>query len=565
MTDQAGNASKADGRDGPDNTDGPAAAKPKAKRKERSKESPADPGPLPILFRIVKTVQCFHSALGNPYVSVKVDQHWETWPLTSGKLRSWLGHRYYEEAHKAATPSSLQAVLEDLEYRATVKGPQLAVNVRIGSDRDRVYVDLGRSDWQVVEIDDQAWRVIRTSPVRFRRPNSFGELPIPVRGGKIEELRPFLNVGDGDDQNWHLAVAFLLSAFNPTGPYPALVVTGEWGAAKSMTSRVLRSLIDPNGSPLRGLPRSGEDLAVAAENSWCPTFDNVSAIPVWLSDEMCRLTSGGGFGTRKFYTNDQESALDYCRPLMITALVNPTEKGDFLSRQFEIALPPVAPETRKLERKMQAEWVVVRPRILGVLFDAVSMALRNRDRSPPKVLPRLADVATWISAAEPGIGLPAGTLLGAMLRHESDRLWASMEEDEVAWALWQFGKGTPGITKMTASALLAALIDAGTITSQDLVQNPARFGTRLRLAAATLRLMGLHLSFHRLNDENRTREVHMRYVPPGPSTPSTPSSPSGPPPPPSRDLFKTFVGGLPRSPVLPLDTDWGAFLDRLGP
>ena len=47
---------------------------------------------------------------------------------------------------------------------------------------------------ETVEIDDTGWRVIDNPTVRFRRAAGMKPLPIPVSGGSIELLRPFLNV-----------------------------------------------------------------------------------------------------------------------------------------------------------------------------------------------------------------------------------------------------------------------------------------------------------------------------------------------------------------------------------
>ena len=72
--------------------------------------------------------------------------------------------------------------------------------------------------------------------------------------------------------------------------------SGEQGSAKSTFSAVLRSLLDPNTAPLRALPREDRDLFIAANNGHVLTFDNVSGLRGWLSDTLCRLATGGGFG-----------------------------------------------------------------------------------------------------------------------------------------------------------------------------------------------------------------------------------------------------------------------------
>ena len=117
-------------------------------------------------------------------------------------------------------------------------------------------------------------------------------LPTPESGGSLRELRTFLNV---EDSTWPLVVAWLVAALRPRGPYPVLALFGEQGSAKSTTGRLLRDLVDPNSAPLRAEPRDGRDLMIGANNSWCLAYDNLSHIPPWLSDALCRLSTGGGF------------------------------------------------------------------------------------------------------------------------------------------------------------------------------------------------------------------------------------------------------------------------------
>ena len=61
-------------------------------------------------------------------------------------------------------------------------------------------------------------------PVWFIRSIHTAALPMPTPGGSIDELRPFLNVTDNDD--FVLAVGFLLGLFLPTGPYSAVAYRG---------------------------------------------------------------------------------------------------------------------------------------------------------------------------------------------------------------------------------------------------------------------------------------------------------------------------------------------------
>ena len=96
-----------------------------------------------------------------------------------------------------------------------------------------------------------------------------------------------------------LVVAWLVAALRNSGPYPVLALSGEQGSAKSTLTAILRELLDPNTAPLRALPREDRDLFIAATNGHVLAFDNVSGLPAWLSDTLCRLATGGGFAVRQ--------------------------------------------------------------------------------------------------------------------------------------------------------------------------------------------------------------------------------------------------------------------------
>lgn len=86
-----------------------------------------------------------------------------------------------------------------------------------------------------------------------------------------------------------LVVAWALAALRNRGPYPVIVLSGEHGSAKSTFSAMLRALLDPNTARLRALPREDRDLFIGATNGHVLAFDNVSGLPAWISDTLCRL------------------------------------------------------------------------------------------------------------------------------------------------------------------------------------------------------------------------------------------------------------------------------------
>ena len=64
------------------------------------------------------------------------------------------------------------------------------------------------------------------------------------------------------------------------------------------------------------MPRDERDLAVSAFNAWLMVYDNLSQVPGWLSDALCRLATGGGFGTRQLHSDREEIVFDSTRPII---------------------------------------------------------------------------------------------------------------------------------------------------------------------------------------------------------------------------------------------------------
>ena len=131
----------------------------------------------------------------------------------------------------------------------------------------------------------------------------------------MEALGSFLNVKSESD--FVLVVAWALACLRNRGPYPVIALSGEQGSAKSTFSRILRALIDPNTAPLRALPREDRDLFIAASNGHVLAFDNMSGLPAWISDTLCRLATGGGFAVRQLYTDQDEVLFDAARPIIL--------------------------------------------------------------------------------------------------------------------------------------------------------------------------------------------------------------------------------------------------------
>src|SRR5215831_14760125 len=352
----------------------------------------------------------FHTATGTAFADIAVNGQRETWPIRGSRFRAWLRRCHYEATGTALDAGAVRSALDLLEARALFDAPERPVFIRIAEQGGRIYLDLADEHWRAVEIGPNGWQVIGCPPVRFRRPAGMLPLPVPQQGGSIESLNSFLNLASRDD--FVLIVAWLLAALRCGGPYPLLAISGEQGSAKTVLSKLLKALIDPNTAPVRSLSREERELMIAANNGYLLAFDNLSGLPLWLSDALCRLASGGSFAIRRLYTNDDEVLFEAVRPILLNGIEEVISRPDLGDRAIFLTLAPIGEGQRRLESELWREFEVERPRVLGALLDAVVHGLRAMGRVHLDRLPRMADFALWASACEPALW-PAGTFARA--------------------------------------------------------------------------------------------------------------------------------------------------------
>src|SRR5262249_14772550 len=133
--------------------------------------------------------------------------------------------------------------------------------------------------------------------------------------------------------------------------------------------------------------------------------------PPWLSDALCRLSTGGGLSTRELYTDDEEVLFDVQRPGILTGIEELATRSDLADRTITVHLPGIPESLRQPEAVFWAAFEAARPRILGALLDVVVVALRNLPGVRLLTLPRMADFAVWVSAAEPALGWQPGDFM----------------------------------------------------------------------------------------------------------------------------------------------------------
>ncbi|MEP3892480.1 hypothetical protein [Pseudophaeobacter sp.] len=382
----------------------------------------------------VDSMELWHTPEKEAFASICIGIHVENWALDSAHFRNFLSYQHYQIDGKMLSQTALEDKRRTLAGEALFGGSEHPVFTRIGHLDGCTYLDLGDKEWTTVRVGGDGWETLKRPPIRFQRSRSMQALPIPAHGSNdINLLRPFLNVGSETD--FRMVVAWLLGCFQSKGPYPILILTGEQGSAKSTTAKVLRSLIDPAQPMTRSAPQSEQDLVIAARHNHVLAFDNLSHIKPTLADALCRIATGGGFGTRKLHTNTEEVLFDATRPVLLNGIPDLASRPDLADRSIIITLPVIQETERQFEADFWQRFDATAPSILAALLNATTTALARVSTVTLKERPRMADFAKWITAAEPALGWSEGAFSEAYSANRKTVDRAAIEGNPVAEAI----------------------------------------------------------------------------------------------------------------------------------
>jgi hypothetical protein len=431
-------------------------------RAEAEKDDGTDPTQSSKLLAIGlgPGVRLWHSPEGVGYASVLVaeqrddggmvvvGEHWENYQLAGKAFKGWLRTKYGDThrvkigeavAPQAVRDGALKDAIASLEGYAGRK-PEARPAVRVGRCNGAIWVDLGGPDWSAVQVTAHGWSVVRypAKPgVAFVRPKTMGALPLPARGGNVGRLASVLNLRE--DQ-FVLAVGWLLQCLNPVGPYPLVYPNGEAELGKTTTTRLLCRTVDPNSVQLRRKNRV-EDLLIAAKNNWVVGFDNCSSITPEWSDTLSMLATGIGVGKRANYTDDEEHSFVVERPVAFNGIPGDlTERADLASRTIKLDVPAL--KGRRSMADLEKAFGEIWPGVFGALLDGVVGALAGAEAIDVRAIElkpaRLMDFERWAEAGCRAMGFAEWEFVRAYDDNRAGSMADAAEAHPVGRAVIEF-------------------------------------------------------------------------------------------------------------------------------
>ena len=312
--------------------------------------------------------------------------------LRGGKLglRQTLARDYFKKYDAAATTAAVASACGVLEGMARETAP-IPLHLRVAAGAACVYLDMADEANRVIEIAGGTWRIVAESPLMFRRTELTTAMPDPEPGGDIAQLWTHVNVSEADRP---LLLAVMVDALiNPDTPKPVTGFMAEHGTAKSTCTRRLVALVDPSEVPLHSVPRDEGHWISAAVGSWMVAIDNLSSIPHWLSDSICRASTGDGDVKRALYTDDGLAVVKFRRSIAINGIDVGGLRGDLADRIVLVELQRIPEEQRLPESEVEARWGADYAGVFGALLDLAAEVHGMLPNLPAGPLPRMADFA----------------------------------------------------------------------------------------------------------------------------------------------------------------------------
>lgn len=134
--------------------------------------------------------------------------------------------------------------------------------------------------------------------------------------------------------------------------------------------------------------------------SWVVGLDNVSGVPDWLSDALCRAVTGDGLVRRRLYSDAHLSVLAYRRVVLLTSIDPGITRGDLLDRLLPVTCHPFPPERRLTDEEIDAAFAAAHPHLLGGLLTLTAAVLDRLPHLRLPALPRMADFARILAAVD---------------------------------------------------------------------------------------------------------------------------------------------------------------------
>jgi hypothetical protein len=450
-------------------------------------------------------VSIFHDQYRVPHV-VLPDKKKNCVKISSQDFKRWFYRLVLKELGYGPGSGAITAATLMLEDYAINDAPEHRLDVRIVSNNDEIWYDLG--DGEAVRIDKSGWIISSEVPILFRRFQHQKPQVKPVRGGDIRLVLDFLNIpsdeSGGITSDQILALVWLVFAFIPDFPHPIFTGSGPQGSGKTTAAKIFKTIIDPSQMETLSLSDSVREMVQILAHHYFAPFDNLSFLSFDYSDLLCRTVTGSGFSKRELYLDDDDFIYFFRRVVGLNGINITPEKADLLQRSLLIGFEQII--RYEGERQFWARFAVALPQILGAIFDVLAKALAIVDGVPEPGEMRMADFARYGYAIAEAVGLGGEKFLDAYKENieeqNSEALDASLVGTAVIEMMRDRDVWTDTPTQFLADLNIAASALGIDVRAKHWPKDPRWVWRRLKEVIPNFEKVGIHIKWH--YKDNRT-------------------------------------------------------------
>jgi hypothetical protein len=200
----------------------------------------------------------------------------------------------------------------------------------------------------------------------------------------------------------------------------------------------MKMLVNPGKPVLLTIHSIKTEFVQQMAHNHVAYYDNVKRPPKWLSDEACKAVTGIGQTKRKLYSDDDDIVYEYKRCLGFNGINISLTEPDALDRNLMIELDRVTKENRRMEANIMAEFLKLRPRLLGCILDILAQAMQIKHTLELNDLPRMADFAIWCEAIARAMGYKDLEFIHAYYDNIGKQNIETIESNSIAQAIEKF-------------------------------------------------------------------------------------------------------------------------------
>lgn len=360
------------------------------------------------------------------YAIVKFDEHFETVDLDLQLAKDVLIINFQKDFKKILSTSQSEQAISFVKTtkRFSQDTPKKQDHIRCAFENDTIWYDLCNQKREIVKITKDNFAIVsydKTCPLFFRTPFMSEQVKpnFDFKGNPINEYFKLIR-----KPNDIVMLSNVIALFLETVDVPMPVFGGSTDASKTVTSTLVKMLVDPSGKKIEdygtSMPTKPDDLATILYCNYLSSFENISKLSNEQSDMLCKANTGANFSTRLFYEQGQESKLAIHRKSMLNGITVNIDRDDLARRTLPFDLPPFKSGEKKTKAQVLSEFYALLPDLLGHVFLTLQKALIVYDNVKSKTpIGIRGEFQVWSEAISQALGNPEGKFTEALEEKES--------------------------------------------------------------------------------------------------------------------------------------------------